>query len=225
MKLRFAAIALSATLVACGGGSGDTDSDVDADGVPLIGGGIDPTDSDVGETIDFEEDNVIDLTDTFADGCEGGSGTDIDSSTSRWDDNCRLQVGGEHQISSYTQGVQRIVFCRNPDSDIANIGAFADGNFGPMTREEVRRFQTAEGIGADGIVGPETWGALQDVLELLGVNEDDGSDAHGVALPGNCANVVQFYQQRSGTQLTGWTMARTIGSNESVPFSVGPPVQ
>ena len=155
MKLQIAAIALSATLVACGGGSGDGGLDeTDIDGVPVIGGGEDIDDEDF-----IDGDDLLDPDDTFADGCEGGSGTDLDSSTPEWDDNCRLQVGGEHQISSYSQGVQRIVFCRGHDQGLepTEINSFADGNFGPITAEEVRNFQEAEGIAADGIVGPETW--------------------------------------------------------------------
>ena len=36
----------------------------------------------------------------------------------------------------------------------------ADGVFGSGTATAVRAFQTAKGLGVDGIVGPQTWGAL-----------------------------------------------------------------
>ncbi|MEO3756021.1 peptidoglycan-binding protein [Streptomyces sp. B6B3] len=36
-----------------------------------------------------------------------------------------------------------------------------DGIFGPLTSEAVSEYQQSRGLGVDGLVGPETWGALQ----------------------------------------------------------------
>lgn len=41
-------------------------------------------------------------------------------------------------------------------------GLAVDGNFGPLTREAVEAFQTANNLTVDGIVGPVTWGKLNE---------------------------------------------------------------
>jgi len=37
----------------------------------------------------------------------------------------------------------------------------ADGIFGPQTEQEVRTFQSQQGLAVDGIVGKDTWAALR----------------------------------------------------------------
>lgn len=47
-----------------------------------------------------------------------------------------------------------------------------DAQFGPMTKGAVQTFQTAAGLGADGIVGDQTWAAL-----VVAVSAGDNGDA------------------------------------------------
>lgn len=58
------------------------------------------------------------------------------------------------------QRMQALVMEWNPAA-LPKYGA--DGEFGSETRNWVRRFQKAQGIQVDGIVGPETWGELLEV--------------------------------------------------------------
>ncbi|MHC9296712.1 peptidoglycan-binding domain-containing protein [Mycobacterium sp. LTG2003] len=47
---------------------------------------------------------------------------------------------------------------------VAASGLFSDGVFGPLTKQAVIDFQTAEQVSADGIVGPTTWSRLFAVI-------------------------------------------------------------
>jgi len=219
---RWCAVAmLSATLVACGGGSGDDpiDGDIGGDEVPDIGGEEVPVIG--GEETPVTGGEEPGGPDTgSADGCEGLSGVDPNSSNEDWSDNCRIQVDGEHARSLYAQGIQRIVWCRGFTAN-QSIGVFADGIFGPNSRDQVTEFQRAQNIDDDGIVGPETWGALQDVLTVID-NQAAERNSHGVQGP-NCQGVINFYQAKEPDgRRTGWTMAATPGNPEVVPFSIDP---
>ncbi|MFD3665435.1 peptidoglycan-binding protein [Streptomyces sp. NPDC058659] len=71
------------------------------------------------------------------------------------------QAAGTPTVSSGARGpavrrLQRLLNARVP-----NVPALAiDGVFGPVTEAHVRKFQTRLAIIVDGIVGPQTWGAL-----------------------------------------------------------------
>jgi len=58
------------------------------------------------------------------------------------------QGGGPAPDRATTMAVQRA------------LGVAADGDYGPITRAAVRRFQQAHGLIVDGVVGPQTLGAL-----------------------------------------------------------------
>jgi peptidoglycan hydrolase-like protein with peptidoglycan-binding domain len=62
---------------------------------------------------------------------------------------------------SYGQRVQ--VLQRLLNSRGASLNP--DGDFGPLTASAVRSFQSANGLTADGIVGPLTWGKLASTLQ------------------------------------------------------------
>jgi len=219
----FAVVALSATLVACGGGSGDDPDPDDGDGLPTIGGGDDldpPIDGGDGSDPLVDGGGV----DPSTDGCEGpaATSTDLDSSTPDWDDNCQVLVGGQHANSTYALGIQRIVFCRGnaQSQDIADLAAFADGRYGPLSEDAVKNFQTAQGLAPDGIVGPQSWTALQGVLDLLEAGTE--RNIYGVR-PGICDMVTQFYQNRDPSgALARWTIAETPGSSTAISFGVDP---
>lgn len=76
------------------------------------------------------------------------------------------QIAQGTSYSGYTKAVQRIVrdyskTCR----DIIGDNSGVDGSFGTKTYNAVVEFQKGKGCSkTNGIVGPETWGKLDDVL-------------------------------------------------------------
>jgi len=197
-------------------GISDADEDTDNDGVSNIdeiNGGTDPA---VADSI------VIDNGDGDGDGGDntgGGSDCDRNSDTPEWGDNCTVRNGGSFATSSYTRGIQRILWCQGFDAD-QDINQFADGIFGDNTEQAVRDFQEANGIAVDGVVGMETWPVLFNALSLI--SNDTDRDVHSIDGL-NCNVEAQFYQLVDGIVLSGWQMAQFPGSTVGVDFGVGAP--
>lgn len=77
-----------------------------------------------------------------------------------------LKLGAQGPL---VEGLQRTLNARaRPSPELA-----VDGDFGSMTEAAVVAFQAAQGLPANGIVGPETWAALGPVVEP----DDDPADA------------------------------------------------
>ncbi len=160
--------------------------------------------------------------------CGSESGSDNNSSTSDWSDNCtveRTSVGGQFADSLFAVGIQRVVYCSGFGT-ASSYTAFADGEYGPNSEQALMEFQNAEGLTDDGIVGEQTWGALQDRVELLepGI-VNTVPDAYGFS-EGRCAGTTLFYQSTTssvdsdGIVVGGWELARNNPNEaERIPFS------
>jgi hypothetical protein len=90
----------------------------------------------------------------FAAGCNS-------TATGSWSNNCQTSEGN---ISNFVVAIQLVVTYSGVGCTTKGI----DGDFGNNTYLGVRCFQSAEKIGVDGIVGPQTWGKMESVLKCSG---------------------------------------------------------
>lgn len=235
--------------------AGETDAGLDAGGTDA-GLGLDAGDTDVDLGLDAGDtdsggDNFVAGGGEDADGdgisdedeldvCKGRGGTDPGSTNAEWNDNCYVEydinpdpdavVQGPFYNSTYATGIQRVLYCRGFGGDATSTAAFADGFFGPISAQAVRDFQTAEGLIVDGIVGPQTWGRMQTLVDATAVFISEASDADYDAfgvVPAegstvDCSNEVNFYGRVSADALTieGWELASEPGSAEKGSFSI-----
>jgi len=205
----------------------DANGDVDGDGIPNFQdvdqtGGPDTNFDGVDDTT--QDSDVVEGSAPFQ--CEG-DGTDTDSSTADWADNCQLSNGGLHSNSSYVRGVQRLLNCLGHP-------VTADGVFGDLTQSAVEAFQTENaGLPLNGRVGTETWGALQDTLaepEIFNADTDavsvdfydpDGNNVDN-RLP-ECIGQTLFFQNVEDGVGTSWSQIEEPDQVPAVmvPFSTG----
>ncbi|HEY7414313.1 MAG TPA: peptidoglycan-binding domain-containing protein [Ktedonobacteraceae bacterium] len=104
----------------------------------------------------------------FAAGCNA-------TATGSWSNNCQTSEGN---ISLFTVAIQYVVTYSGTGCTTHGI----DGDFGPNTFAGVECFQRAKHIGIDGIVGPQTWGTMENVLVCVGDFPNRPLQCH---LPGN----------------------------------------
>ncbi len=173
---------------------------------------------------DINGDGLINSTDVVDNGPTNGgdcevSGTDRNSSDDDWGNNCLLSDSVAYRDSSYSRGVQRILWCDGYSTD--PLESFADGSYGPNTKIAVEDFQNDSGgtLDVDGVVGSATWGALRDRLVRLSTGID--YDTWGVDTAA-CQGQVLFYQKLDANLVgESWEMAETPGSEVRVVFSTG----
>ncbi len=157
--------------------------------------------------------------------------SDNDSSTPDWNDNClvKRQPAGQFADSMFSVGIQRVLFCSGfaepaDYADGKDYTDFAEGEYGPRSETAAIAFQQAEVIAVDGIVGPQTWGRLQERVERLDDDiPNDTSHTYGFST-GVCAGIPMFYQSvttsNAGTVVGGWTLARNEpNETQTAPFS------
>lgn len=108
-------------------------------------------------------------------------------------------------VDDYTTVIQRFLWCYGGSSRtyIAENGG-TDGKYGSGTENAVEDFQAAEGLEADGKVGPNTWRTIAKNLETT-VNyqrrlfTENGYNVIRVELLNNPENVTYSYLYYKGT--------------------------
>lgn len=134
------------------------------------------------------------------------NGNSASGSTASGNDNFPLKVGSAGAYVKCLEYGLHIANCYPSNS--------YDGIFGPQVEAAVRQFQTRAGIGVDGIVGQQTWGALKGVIS----NIQNALNRHGFNLSvdgeGGPAtlNAVESFQSSHGLGADGYVGPQTASA-------------
>ncbi|MDP3984725.1 MAG: peptidoglycan-binding domain-containing protein [Acidimicrobiia bacterium] len=82
---------------------------------------------------------------------------DAQADGSVWSDNCTIGEGFD-EAANYITGTQRIL------KALGFYGGNIDGLWGTLSEGATKNYQADEGLTADGIVGTNTWGHLDDEI-------------------------------------------------------------
>lgn len=189
--------------------------------------------------LDFEDDingdGFVDNDDVIAFGGSGPVGSDpnafegnilpdcnavdCDSANDLWLDNAVISQNRSPQ-STYVLGIQRMLFClRVGSTENSTLDVYADGIYGSGTAADMLIYQDGKNLLADGIVGEDTWDALQRDVSFLIPSADGVNDLYAVtSTEAGCENLAQFAQQIAAP--SGWQLVSVPGGNTYVPFSV-----
>ncbi len=85
------------------------------------------------------------------------SACDVQADYSSWYDNCTVGYGYDTR-ANYITGIQRIL------KGLGFYGGSVDGLWGPLSDGATRNYQSSRGLVSDGIVGPNTWGSLDNEI-------------------------------------------------------------
>src|SRR5262249_5267460 len=96
-----------------------------------------------------------------------------------WSNNCEVGVGN---VSNLVSAVQVIVNAYLGANSHCDTPLTVDGNFGAQTKTAVMCFQRDSLLNPDGVVGPQTWQELADVVQAW--SSGAGWDNYSVNLSG-----------------------------------------